>query len=165
MGVNPRLQKLLDETWSSYAVLPHSEVFTAQEVAQSVHVPGRQLAKVLVLRARRGEDLMVVLPASEQFDPLTLEHVVGRSHLRLEDERELLRLFPDCELGAMPPFGRLYGMRMIVDPCLLQGEDFYFQAGNHREVVLMRTQDYQRIAQPFSHDACVHAVGALLGGD
>lgn len=164
MGVNPRLQKLLDETWSSYAVLPHGEVFTAQEVAQSVHVPGRRLAKVVVLRGRRGDDLMVVLPASEQFDPLTLEHVVGRTHLRLEDERELLRLFPDCELGAMPPFGRLYGMRMVVDPCLLQAGDIYFQAGNHREVVLMRTHDYARIAQPFGREACVHAEEALVGG-
>jgi Ala-tRNA(Pro) deacylase len=165
MGVNPRLRKLLDETRSSYALRPHHEAFTAQEVAQSVHVPGRRLAKVVVVRGRRGDDLMVVLPASEQFDPLTLEHVAGRPHLRLEDERELLRLFPDCELGAMPPFGRLYGMPMMVDPCLLQGEDIWFQAGNHREVALMRTRDHVRVARPFRHEACVHVEDALVGGD
>ena len=156
MAINGRLQRLLDRTHSGYAVLPHREVFTAQEVAESASVRGQSLAKVVVLRDLSGADLMLVLPASQQCDARAVEAVTGRSAVRLEAEYELVRLFPDCEPGAMPPFGSLYGLPMYVDPCLLQGDDIFFQAGNHREIVLMRRTQFEEIAGPFHGTACLH---------
>jgi Ala-tRNA(Pro) deacylase len=156
MAINERLQRRLDQTRSSHAVLPHDEAYTAQEVAQSVRVKGGQLAKVVVLRDAAGKDIMVVLPATRAFDPHAVHRVTGRAGIQLEDERELERLFPDCEVGAMPPFGSLYDMPMYVDPCLLQAENIVFQAGNHHEVVLMRSQEYEQIARPFHAGSCLH---------
>lgn len=159
MAINDRLQRLLDDTRSSYAVLPHSEAYTAQEVAQSIRVKGRQLAKVVVLRDAAKRDFMVVLPATQLFDPQSIQRVTGRVGIRLEDEPELKRIFPDCEVGAMPPFGALYGMPMYVDPCILRGRDIFFQAGNHHEVVLMRCEEYEDIARPFHYGSCLHRGG------
>ena len=156
MSINARLQKLFDEARTGYAVLPHRDADTAQEVAKASHVRGRRLAKVVVLRDIEGTDFMVVVPADVAIDPRTLRQVTGRIGVRLEDEQELTRLFPDCEVGTMPPFGGLYHMPMFVDPCLLEDVDIFFQAGNHHEIVLMRTAEYNRIARPFHVRGCVH---------
>ena len=156
MAINRRLQEHLDQTRSSYAVLPHFDSYTAAEIAHSAHVKGGQLAKVVVLRDATGDDFMVVLPATRRLDPRTTHQVTGRVGVRLEDERELKQMFPDCEVGAMPPFGALYGMPMVVDPCLLEGKDIYFQAGNHHELVLMRRELYAHIARPFLSRTCLH---------
>lgn len=157
MSINARLQKLLDEARTGYAVLPHREVDSAQEVAAASHVKGRRLAKVVVMRDIEGTDFMVVVPADVAIDARLLRRITGRIGVQLEDERELARLFPDCELGAMPPFGGLYHMAMFVDPCLLEDVDVFFQAGNHHEIVLMRTSEYSRIARPFHVGGCLHA--------
>jgi Ala-tRNA(Pro) deacylase len=164
MAINHRLQRLLDETGSSYRVLPHAPAYTAQEVAQSIHVKGRELAKVVVIRDAAGKILMVVLPATQYFDHHLLHDLTGRTGFQVEDERKLELLFPDCETGAMPPFGSLYGVTMYVDPCLLQEEEICFQAGNHREVVVMRSTDYQRIAHPFYAGCCLHRDAAVTAG-
>ena len=156
MAINHRLQRLLDERRASYAVFPHPDAYTAQEVAQSVRVKGWQLAKVVVVRDGAGKDLMVVLPATQYLDPDVLHRVTGRAGFQLEDERDLEFLFPDCEVGAMPPFGSLYGLTMYVDPCLLEGGNIFFQAGNHHEVVLMRCEEYEEIARPFHAGSCLH---------
>lgn len=156
MAINQRLQRLLDVTRSSYAVLPHDEVYTARDVADSVQIQGARLAKVVIVRDDTGRDVMAVLPANHHLDLKTLHRVTGRKGFHLEDERELRRLFPDCEVGAMPPVGSLYGLAMYVDPCLLEGEDIFFQAGNHLEIVLMRCQEYRRIAHPYHASACLH---------
>jgi len=159
MSINPRLQKLLDAERSGYAVLPHPDAYSAQQVAQTSHVKGRHLAKVLVLRDIDGADFMVAVPADRPVDHASLRRVTGRIGVQLEDEGELARLFPDCEVGAMPPFGNLYHMPMFVDPCLLDGFDIFFQAGNHHEIVLMRTIEYNRIARPFHVRGCLHKAG------
>jgi len=156
MAINDRLQQLFDQRRSSYAVLPHTDAYTAQGVAHSVRVKGWQLAKVVVVRDAAGRDLMVVLPATRYLDLHALHQVTGRAGFHLEDERELELLFPDCEVGAMPPFGFLYGMQMYVDPCLLRGGNIFFQAGNHHEIVLMRCEEYEVIARPFYAGSCLH---------
>ena len=115
MAVNPRLVRLLAERGTSYEVIPHREVFTANEVAMTSHIPGREFAKVLILRDDAGADFMVVLPAAVHMNPQVVRHVTGRHGIQLEDEAELNRLFPDCEVGAMPPFGALYGLPMKPD--------------------------------------------------
>lgn len=159
MAINDRLQRLFDQMRASYAVLPHPDAYTAQKVAASVRVKGGQLAKVVVVRDRAGKDFMVVLPASRSIEPGALHRTTGRAGFVLEDERELERMFPDCEVGAMPPFGALYGMKMYVDPCLLRGGNIFFQAGNHHEVVLMRCEEYETVACPFDAVLCLHGEG------
>lgn len=157
MAINLRLQRLLDQKHASYAVLPHNEVFTAQEIAESTGVPGCRFAKVVVVRDGSGRDVMAVLPASRTIDLDAMHRLTGRVGFRIEVEHELARLFPDCEVGTMPPFGNLYQLPMYVDPCLLAGGDVFFQAGNHREVILMRCDEYRRIAGPYRADFCLHA--------
>lgn len=158
MAINLRLKELLDLNKVEYEVVPHPEAFTARQVAFSAHIPGRRLAKVVVLRDGAGSDVMVVLPAWVHLDDSIVQHVTGRRGIRLEEESELKRLFPDCEVGAMPPFGKLYQLPMYVDACFAADpdEDIWFQAGNHHELARMRYRDYDRVARPFYSRACLH---------
>ena len=162
MAVNSRLQSLLVRSRVEYELLPHREVFTAQEVAQSTHVRGRQVAKVVLLRAGRDIYLMAVVPASEHVDLEVLAHVSGHAHLELAAEGEILRVFPDCEPGAMPPFGNLYDLPVFLDACFTHEESIIFQAGNHHEVVRMPFAEYDRLARPFAKVACLHRTGTTL---
>jgi Ala-tRNA(Pro) deacylase len=162
MSLNRKLAELLDRHPVPFEILPHPEAFTAQEVAQRTHVPGRRLAKVVLLRDAAGAFLMVALPASEHVDLRAVRHASGREGLVLASEDELGRLFPDCESGAMPPIGHLYGVSMIVDACLMEDEIF-FQAGNHHEVVRMRFEDFARIARPFVEGGCLHGAAVHVG--
>jgi Ala-tRNA(Pro) deacylase len=156
MAIVERLQQLLDRQDAKHDVVTFPKAFTAQQVAHNAHVTGRRLAKVLVLRDDAGKDYMVVLPASRQFDAIAVREVTGRTGMRLENELELQRLFPDCELGAMPPFGHLYGLPMFVDRCLARQSDIFFEAGNHHELVHMSWTDYAKLAAPFRADGCLH---------
>lgn len=160
MAVNSRLQSLLIRERVEYEVIPHREVYTAQEVAQATHVRGRQLAKVVLVRADHGRYLMAVLPASEHADLDLLAHIAGHKHLTLATEGEIRKVFPDCEPGAMPPFGSLYGLPVYLDACLAREEDITFQAGNHHEVVRIPFAVYERLAGPFARVACLHRAGA-----
>ena len=162
MAINARLQAHFDRVRSAYAVLSHEDAFTTLKVARSAHVMGWLMAKVVVFRDAAGSDFMVVLPADEHVDGHVLQVITGRGGVRLEDENELERLFPDCELGTMPPFGFLYHMPMFVDPCLLTGDDLFFQAGNHHEIVLMRCTEYERIAGPYFIRGCLHREAAAV---
>jgi len=160
MAVNSRLQSLLVQSRVEYELLPHREAFTAQEVAQSTHVRGRRVAKVVLVRAKRDQYLMAVVPASEHVDLELLAHVSGHKHLELATEGEILRVFPDCEPGAMPPFGNLYDLPIFLDACLAHEDTIIFQAGNHHEVVRMPFSQYERLAGPFAKVACLHRAGA-----
>lgn len=156
MAIAPRLQHLFARERARYEVLPFREAFTAHESARNAHVSGRRFAKVLIVRDEQDQDFMLVLPASRQFDRHAVREVTGRHGTRLEDEAELLRLFPDCELGAMPPFGGLYDLAMWVDPCLAREGELYFEAGNHHELIRMDWSEYERLARPFHLEECLH---------
>ena len=157
MAVNDRLKRYLDHEGVAYATAPHREAFTAHEVAVESHVAERQLAKVLVVREREGgEHLMVVLPAACRLDLAALRRAAGRHRLALVPEAEMARLFPDCEVGAMPPFGALYGMPVYVDACFPRSELIAFQAGNHHEVMRMPYAEYERLAKPRVAEFCLH---------
>jgi len=153
-----RVKRLLDENRISYEVIPHREAFTSQEVAQTTHVPGRRVAKVVILREAADSFLMTVLPASEHLDLSVFRHMTGRRGITMASEDELRRLFPDCELGAMPPFGKLYDLPAYVDACFWDEDTFYFQAGNHHEVVRLAFADYERVAGPFAGEYHLHEV-------
>ncbi len=164
MALIERLKGFLDEQGVDYAVLPHREAFTAQEVAAATHVPGRELAKVLVLRADPGRYLMTVLPAPCKVDLAAVKAASGARKLSLAPEAEMQALFPDCETGAMPPFGNLYGLPVYIDNCFSGAEPLFFQAGNHHEVVRMAYRDYERLVRPVAGEFCLHAREKLLGG-
>jgi Ala-tRNA(Pro) deacylase len=157
MTLNARLQAFLNEARTPYRTLGHREAFTAQEVAAASHVPGRDLAKVVLVRTDAGQHLMAVLPASCRLDLSALAETAGARRLTLVTEEELRRLFPDCEAGAMPPFGGLYELPVYVDACFPRGEELFFQAGNHHEVVGMPYVEFERLAKPRAGEFCLHA--------
>ena len=147
MPILPKLQELLDLSGVSYTHTVHPLAYTAREVARAEHVPPQEMAKVVIVVVD-GEYKMVVLPASRLVDFPEVRTVLGSPTARLATEEELGRVFPDCELGAMPPFGNLYHMKVLLDSALLADERIAFNAGTHRDVVHMRLDDYCRMAQP-----------------
>lgn len=151
-----RARRLLETGGAPFETVPHREAFTAQGVASAVHVSGWQLAKVLVVRAPGEGPVMVVLPASCRLDFAAVARVLDKPSVSLVPEEELQDLFPDCETGAMPPFGQLYGMPVYADKCFPKASGFAFQAGNHHEVVRMSYVDYERLARPSVADFCRH---------
>ena len=164
MALNERLRKLLEKNGVPYEVSLHREVFTAPEVAWASHVSGRLLAKPVIVRESEGRWFMAVVSAYQHLDLATIHRVTGRPKGRLATEDELRRLFPDCEMGAMPPFGPLYGMSMYIDEEFRLNQDIWFQAGNHHEVVRMKFADYERVAGPFVADFSLHRELAKIGG-
>ena len=151
-----RARRLLETGGVAFETLPHREAYTAQGVAAATHVSGRMLAKVLIVRAPAEGPVMVVLPASCRLDLATLARVLGKPTVSLLVESEMKELFPDCEIGAMPPFGQLYGLPVWVDACFPKAGEFAFQAGNHHEVIRMRYAEYERLAQPVVAEFCHH---------
>jgi Ala-tRNA(Pro) deacylase len=151
-----RARHLLEAGGVAYETLPHREAYTAQGVASAVHVSGWMLAKVLVVRAPGEGPVMVVLPASCRLDAAALGRVLGKPNVALVPEDDLQALFPDCETGAMPPFGQPYGMPVWVDACFPTAGEFAFQAGNHHEVVRVRYVDYEKLTRPTVAEFCRH---------
>ena len=156
MPLNERARVILDDAKVEYETLPHREAFTAQGVAAASHVSGWQLAKVVVVTTARGGPLMAVLPASCRLDLGKLSRVAGLPDLALVPEPDLERMFPDCEAGAMPPFGTPYGLPVFVDRCLGKTSQVVFQAGNHHEVIRMGYADYERLSSARVADFCSH---------
>ena len=147
MSILKRLKEYLDREKVPYEVLAHTETYTAPELAQTLHVPGKELAKVVIVKV--GERFaMTVLPANWKVDLKRLKDIFRSSHVRLATEEEFKELFPDCELGAMPPFGNLYGLEVYVDQSLTQDEHIVFQAGTHYEAVKLRYQDFVKLVHP-----------------
>lgn len=151
-----RVRQLLEETGTAYETLPHREALTAQEVAEASHVSGQRVAKVLVAKEHGGRYLMVVLPAPCRIDLPALRDAARTRQLALAGEAELSTLFPDCDVGAMPPFGALYNLPVYVDACFPRAGEFFFQAGNHREVVRIRYEDFERLTRPVVGEFCLH---------
>jgi Ala-tRNA(Pro) deacylase len=147
MAVLERLRVFLDQNHVAYTHTVHPLAYTAREVAASEHLPPREVAKVVVFMGDNGYR-MAVLPANRLVDFQELRTVLGFSHARLATEHELAQLFPDCELGAMPPFGNLYGIPVYVDGALLEDEMIAFNAGTHRDVVHMKMSDFKRLVEP-----------------
>lgn len=142
-----RLESYLKQQKIPFACEAHPPAFTAQEVAQAGHISGRKLAKTVVVLAD-GAFAMAVLPADSAIELAELRHAMGVRHLRLATEAELLDLFPDCELGAMPPFGNLYGLPVYVENSLAWQEVIAFNGGTHRDIVHMNFVDFVRAADP-----------------
>jgi len=146
----PMLQKLrafLDENGVAYTQHAHPTAYTAREVASAEHVPAHRIAKTVIFFSENGYG-MAVLPGDTMVDLQHVRALLGVSRLRLATESELSELFPDCELGAMPPFGNLCGVPVFVDGGLATEETIAFNAGTHRDVIHMRFQDFERLVKP-----------------
>ena len=139
-----KLKSFLDENAVKYVTIRHSPAYTASEIAQSAHIPGRELAKTVMVKV--GNDLaMVVLPASQRVDTARVSQVAGGENVVLAKEEEFRARFPGCEVGAMPPFGNLYGMKVFLSPRLAKDEEIAFNAGSHTELIRLRYDDYERM--------------------
>ena len=149
MSIVARLEDYLEERRIPYWRSTHPAAFTAQEVAQAEHVSGRMLAKAVVFIAD-GKFAMAVLSADAVVDLQELRQTLAATHLRLATEREIADLFPDCELGAMPPFGNIYGLPVYVEASLAQQQEIAFNAGTHRDVVHMKFADFRRAVEPIT---------------
>lgn len=155
MTIAKRLKGFLEENKASYEVLTHPEVYTAQEVAASLHVPGKELAKVVVVKVG-GRFILTVIPASYKLDLKKLKGVFGGEKAELATEAEFKDLFPDCEPGSMSPFGNLYNLETYVDKTLTEDEEIVFQAGTHMDTIKVRYKDFERLAKPKISDFAIH---------
>jgi Ala-tRNA(Pro) deacylase len=147
MPLSERLREFLDSHHAKYTVTLHPKAFTAREVAAAEHLPAREVAKSVVVFGD-GEYHMIVIPANRLVDFQEVRLTLGLSQVRLATEDELAKLFPDSELGAMPPFGSLYRIQVYLDNSLAGEEMIAFNAGTHRDVMHMKTLDYRKLVQP-----------------
>ncbi len=142
-----KLKEFLDRENVKYVSIRHSPAFTAQEIAASAHIPGKELAKTVMVKID-GQMAMVVLPASYRINFELLAEALGAKRVELATEGEFRKLFPDCELGAMPPFGNLYGMDVYVAEVLTDDQEIAFNAGSHIELMKLSYKDFDRLVQP-----------------
>ena len=141
------LKKFLDDNNIQYVTITHSQAFTAQKIAASAHIPGKDLAKTVIVKID-GRMAMAVLPGSYRIDMKTLQAVTGSNDVELATEEEFKEMFPDCETGAMPPFGNLFDMEVFVASSLSEDEEIAFNAGTHTELIKLSFEDYKRLVNP-----------------
>ncbi len=156
MAVVERLRNFLDERRVDYEVAVHPERYTTQEVAAATHVSGRLVAKTVIVKTGGGF-AMAVLPAACRMSVQRVRELLGDPQATIAAESEFRGLFGDCEAGAMPPFGNLYGIPVYVDDELAVRERITFEAGNHHEVITMRYADFARLVEPRQAEFCAHA--------
>lgn len=154
------LKQYLDNNHVKYVSITHSKAYTAQGIAAAAHVSGKELAKTVIITVD-GRLAMAVLPASEQVNLDILKLALGAKKVDLASERQFRDMFPDCELGAMPPFGNLYGFPVYVDETLTRDYEIAFNAGTHLELIKLAYEDFNRLVQPivlrFSRRYAAHA--------
>jgi Ala-tRNA(Pro) deacylase len=142
-----KLKEFLDNNKVKYVCMTHSPAYTAQEIAASAHIPGKEVAKTVIVKMD-GKMAMAVLPASYKVDFDKLREVSGATEVELATEGEFRDLFPECEVGAMPPFGNLYGMPVYTTESLMEDEEIAFNAGSHTELMRLSTKEFRRLVQP-----------------
>jgi Ala-tRNA(Pro) deacylase len=147
MSISAKLKEYLDQHNIKYTASTHSSAYTAQELAAVMHVPGKDLAKVVMVKID-GSFTMLVMPAHHHINFEQLKQATGAERVELATETEFQNLFPDCEVGAMPPFGNLYGLPVYVARPLTDEEDIVFNAGTHRDAIRMTGADYGRLVNP-----------------
>ncbi len=142
-----KLKQFLDDHDVKYVSISHSPAYTAQTIAAAAHIPGKELAKTVIVKID-DKFAMAVLPASYRVHLGHLKAAVSADHVELATEAEIKSLFPDCEPGAMPPFGNLYDMDVYVAEQLTQDEEIAFNAGGHTELLRMSYKDFEKLVTP-----------------
>jgi Ala-tRNA(Pro) deacylase len=142
-----KLQDYLDQHEIQYVTISHSPAYTAQRIAELTRIPGKELAKTVIVKID-DKLAMAVLPASRRVNLQHLQEAIGADEVTLSSETEFNELFPDCEVGAMPPFGNLYDMGVYVAEQLTEDDEIAFNAGSHSELVKMSYNDYAKLVTP-----------------
>jgi Ala-tRNA(Pro) deacylase len=140
-------KEFLDKEGIKYVSIVHSPAYTAQEVAASAHITGRELAKTVIVQLD-GDMAMAVLPANRKIILQDLREVTEADQVKFVAEEDFKKKFPDCETGAMPPFGNLYGMEVYAAAALAQNQEIAFNAGSHTEVIKLAYKDFERLVKP-----------------
>ncbi|MDP2603631.1 MAG: YbaK/EbsC family protein [Deltaproteobacteria bacterium] len=147
MPILKKLKEALDEAKITYEVYNHALAYTAQEIAAKQHFPGKEMAKVVMLDVD-GTLVMGVIPGTQKISLDIVRVRLGANKARLATEDEFISRFPNCEIGAMPPFGNLFGLKVYIDPALEQDEHIYFNAGNHTQTVRLKYADFACLVKP-----------------
>jgi Ala-tRNA(Pro) deacylase len=142
-----KLREYLDSHQVKYVTMSHSPAYTAQEIAASAHVKGKELAKTVIVKLD-GKLAMAVVPAADKVHLERLREVAGARSADLASEQEFKDRFAECDIGAMPPFGNLYGMDVYVSDTLAKDEEIAFNAGSHTELVKLSYRDFEHLVQP-----------------
>ncbi len=147
MSMSIKLKKYLDSKNVDYEITHHKVVYTAQELAECLHVPGKVMTKVVMVKA--GEkDVMTVMPACRKVDVQRLKEILKLDDVRIEKEEEFMNLFPECDVGALPPLGHLYGLDVYMDTSLTDDEYILIQTGDNKEVIRIKYEDFARLVNP-----------------
>ena len=147
MGIPEKLSRFLEERRIAFKAETHPEAYTAPQVAQAAHVPGRAFAKSVMVNVD-GKIWMAVLPSTGRVDVQRLRNCLGAKKVRLAGEPEFASLFPDCDIGAMPIFGSLYGVPVLCSHELLENREIAFTAGTHRDMVRLSVKDFVDAEKP-----------------
>jgi Ala-tRNA(Pro) deacylase len=150
-----KLKTYLDKFDVPYLIITHSQAFTSQKIAAATHIPGKNMIKTVLLMIN-GQMAMAVLPASYQVDFDMVKDLTGEGNVRLANETEFKDMFPDCELGAMPPFGNLYNLEVFLAKSVTESEEIAFNAGNYSEIIQMSYNDFYRLVHPKIVKFAVH---------
>ncbi len=142
-----KLKDFFDRENVKYTTISHSQAFTAQEIAASAHIPGEELAKTVMVKID-GKMAMAVLPASCRVNFELLKTAARAHEVELATEKEFKDMFPECDVGAMPPFGNLYGIEVFVAEKLAEDEAIAFNAGSHTELIKLSYKDFERLVKP-----------------
>jgi Ala-tRNA(Pro) deacylase len=141
------LKEYLNNQGVKYQCIAHARTMTTPRTAESTHISGKELAKTVILKLD-GEKAMAVLPANRKVNLEDLQDVTGSDIVEMASEEEFTSLFPDCEVGAMPPFGNLYGMEVFVSAAFVNNDNIAFNAGTHSEVIKLAFSDFMRLVEP-----------------
>jgi Ala-tRNA(Pro) deacylase len=147
MQCRERLEAYLREHQVPYLLQHHAQAFSAQKIAESEHIPGKMVAKTVIILAD-DQLIALVLPASYQADLNKVQAILGAREIRLAHESEFANVFTDCEVGTMPPFGNLYGILVYVDKNLTEEETMVFPVGTYTDTMSLKYSDFERVVQP-----------------
>lgn len=155
MSISVRLKELLDAGNIVYEHRVHPTAYTAAEVAESIHIPGKEMAKTVIVNAD-GLLRMAVLPANGMLDLSHLQFITRSENIRIATESEFKDAFPTCEVGAMPPFGNIFGLPVFCDTMIENNGFIEFNAGTHTDTIRMAFKDFKRLASPTMIDLVDH---------
>ncbi len=155
MGAAKEIMSYLDQQNIPYETVEHPLAYTAMEIAGSHHIPGKQMVKSVIVKGD-NKFIMCLLPAIYYIDLFKLQGILQMKHLEIASEEDIVKLFPEYEKGAEPPFGHLYNIPVYADTSLEEDEYIVFNAGTHTDMIRMKWQDYKKIAHPHLVDMGIH---------
>lgn len=149
MSISATVRHYLESSNTDYRLVPHPRSYTSPETAEAAHVAGDLLVKSVVVKGNGGY-AMVLLPSTHRIDLGALRERLGQL-FGLADEPDIRRLFKDCDVGSIPPFGQVYGLDVFVDDALLDQDEIYFEGGDHEELVQVAGSDFGRLVGSATH--------------